>query len=97
MSPYFTSWGWSDFSNKSMSLKLMVGHSHLFTLEPEAVPMILQYFQNTLVPGAKTTSLSQLQLLQQQSQGQQQQQEPKLEEISELPQEHSAASDASAP
>ncbi len=96
MSPYFASWGWSDFSNKSMSLKLMVGHSHLFTLEPEAVPIVLQYFQNALVPGAKPTSLSQLQLQQQQLQ-QQQQQEPKLKDVLELPQESSEASNASAP
>lgn len=63
MSPYFASWGWSDFTSKTMSLKLMVGHSHLFTLEPEAVPIVLQYFQKTLVPGSKPTAVPQLQLL----------------------------------
>jgi hypothetical protein len=90
MSSYFTSWGWSDFSNKSMSLKLMVGHSHLFPLEPEAVPIVLQYFQDALIPRAKPASLSQLRLQQQQSQQQQQQQESKLEEILEMPQEHAS-------
>jgi len=97
MCPYIKSWGWSAFSNKPMSLKLIVGHSHLFTLEPEAVPIVLQYFQNALVPGTKPTSLFQLRLQQQQSQGQQQQQEPKLKEILELPQESSEASNASTP
>lgn len=62
MSPYFASVGWSDFTSKSMSLKLMIGHSHLFTLEPEAVPIVLQYFQKTLVPGSKPTAVPQPQL-----------------------------------
>lgn len=98
MSPYFTSWGWSDFSNKFMALKLIVGHSHLFTLEPAAIPIVLQYFHDALVPGAKPASLSQLQLQQQPSQQQQQQQQaPKLKEILELRHELSKESNASGP
>lgn len=55
-----------------MVLKLIVGHSHLFTLEPKATPVVLEYLQHTLVSGTTRTSLSQLR--QHQSQGEQEQQ-----------------------
>lgn len=61
-----------------MVLKLIVGHSHLFTLEPKATPVVLEYLQHTLVSGTTRTSLSQLR--QHQSQGEQQKQQEQKEQ-----------------
>lgn len=47
MTPYSAAVGWSEFTSKSMSLKL-VGRRHLFTLEKEAMPALLEYLQEIL-------------------------------------------------
>lgn len=42
--------GWADFTKAAMHVKLLHGSGHLFVLEKEAGPELMQYLSEVLVP-----------------------------------------------